>query len=223
MVLPPPPPPPHKILLYCIVVQCCPCQWKSCPKLILLQNITATDNSCTKMKKKRKKSTYEQFSCIYILINSQATDKHWHWSNWNLLCISLFDERYPEFPWLFTVPVYQLTIHTRKAIVDEDGLPMAKTPEIEADHALVAWPCKLLIGWHNLQWKRGKTECEWKKKNKTDMMRRKRERAGLNGKMMMMMSWCLMSSDVIWHIRDKLWPMPKHGAIKSTYVRCMRV
>ena len=38
-----------------------------------------------------------------------------------------------------------------------------------------------------------------------------------------MMSWCLMSSDVIWHIRDKLWPMPKHGSIKSTYVRCMRV
>ena len=41
--------------------------------------------------------------------------------------------------------------------------------------------------------------------------------------MMMMMSWCLMSSDVIWHIRDKLWPMPKRGSIKSTYVRCMRV
>ena len=40
---------------------------------------------------------------------------------------------------------------------------------------------------------------------------------------MMMMSWCLMSSDVIWHIRNKLWPMPKHGSIKSTYVRCMRV
>ena len=40
---------------------------------------------------------------------------------------------------------------------------------------------------------------------------------------MMMMSWCLMSSDVIWHIRDKLWPMPKHGSIKATYVRCMRV
>ena len=40
---------------------------------------------------------------------------------------------------------------------------------------------------------------------------------------MMMMSWCLMSSDVIWHIRDKLWPIPKHGSIKSTYVRCMRV
>ena len=37
------------------------------------------------------------------------------------------------------------------------------------------------------------------------------------------LSWCLMSSDVIWHIRDKLWPMPKHGSIKSTYVRCMRV
>ena len=30
---------------------------------------------------------------------------------------------------------------------------------------------------------------------------------------LMMMSWCLMSSDVIWHIRDKLWPMPKHGSI----------
>ena len=29
----------------------------------------------------------------------------------------------------------------------------------------------------------------------------------------LMMSWCLMSSDVIWHIRDKLWPMPKHGSI----------
>ena len=28
-----------------------------------------------------------------------------------------------------------------------------------------------------------------------------------------MMSWCLMSSDVSWHIRDKLWPMPKHGSI----------
>ena len=38
-----------------------------------------------------------------------------------------------------------------------------------------------------------------------------------------MMSWCLMSSDVIWHIRDKLWPTPKHGSIKATYVRCMRV
>ena len=29
----------------------------------------------------------------------------------------------------------------------------------------------------------------------------------------LLMSWCLMSSDVIWHIRDKLWPMPKHGSI----------
>ena len=29
----------------------------------------------------------------------------------------------------------------------------------------------------------------------------------------MMMKWCLMSSGVSWHIRDKLWPMPKHGAI----------
>ena len=25
--------------------------------------------------------------------------------------------------------------------------------------------------------------------------------------------WCLMSSDVSWHIRDKLWPMPKHSSI----------
>ena len=24
---------------------------------------------------------------------------------------------------------------------------------------------------------------------------------------------CLMSSDVSWHIRDKLWPMPKHGSV----------
>ena len=29
----------------------------------------------------------------------------------------------------------------------------------------------------------------------------------------MMIKWCLMSSDVSWHIRDKLWPMPKHGSI----------
>ena len=31
--------------------------------------------------------------------------------------------------------------------------------------------------------------------------------------LVMMMNWCLMSSDVMRHIRDKLWPMPKHGAI----------
>ena len=30
---------------------------------------------------------------------------------------------------------------------------------------------------------------------------------------MMMMNWCLMSSDVNWHIRDKLRPMPKHGSV----------
>ena len=30
---------------------------------------------------------------------------------------------------------------------------------------------------------------------------------------MMMMSWCLMSSDVSWHIRDKLWPVLKHSSI----------
>ena len=29
----------------------------------------------------------------------------------------------------------------------------------------------------------------------------------------LMMKWCLMSSDVGWHIRDKLRPMPKHGSI----------
>ena len=30
---------------------------------------------------------------------------------------------------------------------------------------------------------------------------------------LMMMKWCLMSSDVRWHIRDKLCPMPKHGSV----------
>ena len=29
----------------------------------------------------------------------------------------------------------------------------------------------------------------------------------------LMMKWCLMSSDVGWHIKDKLRPMPKHGSI----------
>ena len=29
----------------------------------------------------------------------------------------------------------------------------------------------------------------------------------------MIMSWCLMSSDVSWHIMNKWWPMPKHGSI----------
>ena len=29
----------------------------------------------------------------------------------------------------------------------------------------------------------------------------------------LMMKWCLMSSDVSWHIRDKLWPIPKHASI----------
>ena len=32
----------------------------------------------------------------------------------------------------------------------------------------------------------------------------------------------LMSSDVIWHIRDKLWPMPKHGSIRKVYA-CLAV
>ena len=30
---------------------------------------------------------------------------------------------------------------------------------------------------------------------------------------LLMMKWCLMSSDVGWHIRDQLRPMPKHGSI----------
>ena len=34
-----------------------------------------------------------------------------------------------------------------------------------------------------------------------------------------MMKWCLMSSDVSWHIRDKLWPMPKHGSIFNIALR----
>ena len=33
--------------------------------------------------------------------------------------------------------------------------------------------------------------------------------------LLLLLSWCLMSSDVIWHIRDKLWPMPKHGSIRK--------
>ena len=38
----------------------------------------------------------------------------------------------------------------------------------------------------------------------------------------LLLSWCLMSSDVIWHIRDKLWPMPKHGSIRKVYA-CLAV
>ena len=37
-----------------------------------------------------------------------------------------------------------------------------------------------------------------------------------------LLSWCLMSSDVIWHIRDKLWPIPKHGSIRKVYA-CLAV
>ena len=40
--------------------------------------------------------------------------------------------------------------------------------------------------------------------------------------MLLLLSWCLMSSDVIWHIRDKLWPMPKHGSIRKVYA-CLAV
>ena len=32
-------------------------------------------------------------------------------------------------------------------------------------------------------------------------------------KSVMMMKWCLMSSDVCWYTTDKLWSMPKHGSI----------
>ena len=38
----------------------------------------------------------------------------------------------------------------------------------------------------------------------------------------LLLSWCLMSSDVIWHIRDKLWPMPKHGSIRKVHA-CLAV
>ena len=38
----------------------------------------------------------------------------------------------------------------------------------------------------------------------------------------LLLSWCLMSLDVIWHIRDKLWPMPKHGSIRKVYA-CLAV
>ena len=40
--------------------------------------------------------------------------------------------------------------------------------------------------------------------------------------LLLFLSWCLMSSDVIWHIRDKLWPMPKHGSIRKVYA-CLAV
>ena len=39
---------------------------------------------------------------------------------------------------------------------------------------------------------------------------------------LLLLSWCLMSSDVVWHIRDKLWPMPKHGSIRKVYA-CLAV
>ena len=46
--------------------------------------------------------------------------------------------------------------------------------------------------------------------------------AGLVVFILLLLSWCLMSSDVIWHIRDKLWPMPKHGSIRKVYA-CLAV
>ena len=45
---------------------------------------------------------------------------------------------------------------------------------------------------------------------------------GGKGTLRLLLSWCLMSSDVIWHIRDKLWPMPKHGSIRKVYA-CLAV
>ena len=33
------------------------------------------------------------------------------------------------------------------------------------------------------------------------------------GRAHVMVKCCLTSSDVSWHIRDKLWPMPKHGSV----------
>ena len=44
----------------------------------------------------------------------------------------------------------------------------------------------------------------------------------VHGNEIVQLSWCLMSSDVIWHIRDKLWPMPKHGSIRKVYA-CLAV
>ena len=35
----------------------------------------------------------------------------------------------------------------------------------------------------------------------------------LSTSVMVMVKWCLTSSDVSWHIRDKLRPMPKHGSV----------
>ena len=49
--------------------------------------------------------------------------------------------------------------------------------------------------------------CPWKNRKEETVMAR------LHIGHSLMMSWCLMSSDVSWHIRDKLWPMPKHGSI----------
>ena len=46
---------------------------------------------------------------------------------------------------------------------------------------------------------------------------RDREKAGEGymevGLLLLLLKCCLVSSDVSWHIRDKLWPMPKHGSI----------
>ena len=40
---------------------------------------------------------------------------------------------------------------------------------------------------------------------------------------LMMMKWCLMSLDVSWHIRDKLWPMPKHSQYFFTSTETRRL
>ena len=92
--------------------------------------------------------------------------------------------------------------------------------ESVSQQSLVPWKCE--AEWWLLSWKlvltaSSKTEESW------DFCQVQKHVNYLPLWYCMMMSWCLMSSDVIWHIRDKLWPMPKHGSIKSTYVRCMRV
>ena len=50
----------------------------------------------------------------------------------------------------------------------------------------------------------------------SDVLKKRLDRTGIMSLQWQadgLMKWCLMSSDVSWHIRDKLWPMPKHGSI----------
>ena len=67
-----------------------------------------------------------------------------------------------------------------------------------------------------VKWGGGGGGVKWedvkKKKSQSKMGKLQAMQQGLV-RGVVMMSWCLMSSDVTWHIRDKLWPMPKHGSI----------